>query len=83
MSDSEVAVQAARFSNARLDELLEHQGRRNQWFAERLGVHESYVSKLRSGDKPLTEKLARSASEILDVPLSYFTADEVAHDPAA
>ena len=71
----------ARYSNAKLDDLLDAQGRRNNWFAERLGIHESYVSKLRSGDKPLTEKLAIAASVVLGVPLEYFEADSPVEAP--
>jgi plasmid maintenance system antidote protein VapI len=64
------------YSGARLDELMTFQGRSSNWLASRLDVDQSYVSKLRSGAKPITEDLAQRISRILDVPVSFLIADE-------
>ena len=71
-------MKAARYSSQKLDELMVEQGRMNIWLADRLGVHESYISRLRSGERAITEKLANKIALILGVPVSYFEQDRAA-----
>lgn len=64
-----------RYSNEAFDHLMNEQGRKNPWLAHRLGVDPSYVSKLRTGAKPLTPKLTAKIALLLGVPVSYFESD--------
>lgn len=64
-----------RYSNEKLFRFIDGQGRRYDWLAEQLGVDQSYVSKLKSGDRRVTEQIARELSKLIGIPLSEFTAD--------
>lgn len=65
-----------RYSNENLKKLFAAQGLRQDWFADQMEIDQSYVSKLLSADKPLTEALATRAARILRVPVSFLLADE-------
>lgn len=74
-----------RYSSRKLDQVMSWQGRQNTWLAQRLGIDQSYVSKLRSGDRPLTDSIARQCAVVLGVPLSllsYGGDDQEATDAA-
>lgn len=59
------------FSGYRLGQAMDAQGRRQDWLAELLDVSPSYVSKLISGDKPVTEEIARTAAKFLGIPVDW------------
>lgn len=65
------------YNGRKVAELIEFRGLRHRWVAEQLDVHYSYLSKLLSGDKPITDDIARRLSVILAVPTSFFTEEPV------
>ena len=67
---------APRYSNVKFAALMDAQGRRSTWLAGVLGVDPSYISKIKKGDKPLTEALAQKVAPILGVRPDYFLADD-------
>ena len=73
---SQLTEAPRRYNPERLHELLEAQGVRGEWVAEQLGIDQSYISKLRYGDKPLTDSLVAKLARLFRVPVSYFTATQ-------
>lgn len=71
-----MTVAKFRYSNEKLTQLLEVQGRRMDWTAQQLGIDPSYVSHLKSGAKPITDEIAMKISRLLGVPVSFLLADE-------
>lgn len=51
-----------------LKKILEARGHRHDWLAQQLGVSDSYLSRLLSGDRPWTPELRREASRVLMLP---------------
>lgn len=51
-----------------LEAVMTVQGRKQRWLADRLGVHESEVSRYMNGSKPMPVELVQQAAEILGVP---------------
>ena len=73
-----MASNPTRYSALRLTQLLDAQGRRLDWFADQLGkkvrnrpFDPSYVTKLRNGDKPITDEIAHASAAILQVPVDW------------
>ncbi len=52
-----------------LAKILKSQGRHQRWLAAQIGVHESHLSRVISGEKTLTHEQAEKASWLLQVPL--------------
>jgi len=64
-----------RYSSQLLDELMNRQGRTNVWLAEQLGIEASYVGKLRSGERRMTDELASRIGQVFEIPVSMLIAD--------
>lgn len=58
-----------RYRATMLSEILKNQGRHQRWLSQRLGVHESYLSRVISGEKSLSRDQAELAAGLLQVPL--------------
>lgn len=71
-----MTVKARKYSPEKLDQLLAFQGRTNVWVSERLGVDESYIGKLRTGVRPITDDLATRIAALLDCPATLLLAEE-------
>lgn len=60
-----------------LDELMEEQGRRNKWLAERLGVKSlSSVSLWRSGARPIPRRYVKQIADELGVTVEQLIIEE-------
>lgn len=57
------------YSGARIKQILEHQGRRQEWLAERTGRSKFDVSRFLSGARRMPDEFAERSAELLDVPL--------------
>lgn len=75
-------IENRKYSPEKLDQLLTFQGRSNVWVGERLGVDESYISRLRTGSRPITESLATRIAELLGCPASLLVSDELTETAA-
>ena len=64
------------YSHEKLAQVIEEQGRRLDWLAEQLGYTPSYISKLKSGSKPITEEIAVRLAEALNVSVIDLVADQ-------
>lgn len=58
-----------RFRATQLAAVLKSQGRHQRWLAKQLGLHESYLSRVISGEKTLSIEQAERAASLLGVPL--------------
>lgn len=58
-----------RYRATHLNEFLREQGRSQRWLASKIGVHESYLSRVLSGQKTLSEDQAERVSLILGTSL--------------
>jgi plasmid maintenance system antidote protein VapI len=58
-------------------ELLLHQGRSFTWLAEVTGYNRSHVSRMMTGTLPISTNFARKAAEKMDVPVTFFTREQV------
>lgn len=67
-----MTANTTRHDNDRLAALLDAQGVRIDWVAEQIGVDPSYITKIKNGDRPLTEELATKLARLFRVPVSYF-----------
>lgn len=63
------------YDGQKLSAILEEQGRRAQWLADRTGRHKSPVSRMLSGQQPMTEEFAREAAALLQIPVDLLRAD--------
>jgi len=48
--------------------IMEHRGHRQDWLAKQLGVSETYISRLKSGERQWTDELMNRAAEVLMLP---------------
>jgi transcriptional regulator with XRE-family HTH domain len=64
-----VMKQESRYRATALDQTIRAQGRRQRWLAAQVGVSESHLSRIVSGEREAPESLARRLSEVLTVPL--------------
>ena len=73
------------FDAQRLWRYLEYEERSMSWLAQKTGFSRSYLTKMRSGQKPVTEKFARRAADTLKVPLDllFVPSDSPFSDSAA
>lgn len=58
-----------RYRATGLAETLRDQGRHHRWLARKLGIHESIVSRVVSGERTVSEERAARISELVMVPL--------------
>jgi transcriptional regulator with XRE-family HTH domain len=58
----------ARYTGTRLGLVMKEQGRTKRWLAQRIGVSESLVGKVISGDRTMPEYKARLAAAALGLP---------------
>ncbi len=61
--------QRTRYQSTNLDRVLADQGRKQRWLARRVGVSESLVSMLISGERTISADMAERIAAALDVPL--------------
>lgn len=69
-----------------LVQILEEQGRRQGWLARRMGVSDSHLSRLLTGEKAMSPARAEQIAAILALPLAVFYRDgrlSVAEEAAA
>jgi plasmid maintenance system antidote protein VapI len=71
MNKSAVALHSETPGEA-IDRLAREQGRTKWWVAKELGTHPSHLSKLISGERPITERVAIRLASVFDVPVSTF-----------
>jgi transcriptional regulator with XRE-family HTH domain len=57
-----------RYRATHLGEVLEEQGRKRSWLAERAGVTGSYVTMIVSGERTVDQVLGERIAALLDVP---------------
>jgi transcriptional regulator with XRE-family HTH domain len=48
--------------------IIESRGIKTTWFAEQLGVSQSHISRLLSGERPWTPELRQKAAQVLMLP---------------
>lgn len=72
------------FDADRLWRYLEVEERSMNWLAQKTGFSSSYLTKMRTGQKPVTERFARSAAEVLkvSVELLFAPSDSPFSDPS-
>ena len=58
-----------RYRATQLAAILKSQGRHQRWLAKQIGVHESYLSRVVSGEKTLSQSKAEQVAALLGVPL--------------
>lgn len=61
--------------------ILEARGIRQDWFATQLGISQSYVSLLKSGDRRWTAELRQKAADTLMLPESVLFFSLVSNEP--
>lgn len=54
-----------------IQDWLEGHERSQSWLARRVGISRSYLTRLFNGERPLSDDLARSIAEVLDVPADW------------
>lgn len=59
-----------------IDRLSREHGRTKWWVAKELGTHPSHLSKLISGERRITERVALRAAGLFGVPVSTFLDSE-------
>ena len=57
-----------RYKATHLGAVLECQGRKQRWLAERIGVSGGYVSLIIAGERTVDRKQGEQIAELLDVP---------------
>lgn len=65
-----------RYDGSKLGAVLAHQGRSRRWLGRHLGISGSYVQKMVTNDRPISDAYAARMAELLGVPLSLLEADE-------
>lgn len=63
---------AAETPGAAIDRLAREQGRTKWWVAHELGTHPSHLSKLISGERVITERMAQKLAALFEVPVETF-----------
>lgn len=58
-----------------IDRLSREQGRTKWWVAKELGTHPSHLSKLISGERRITPRMARKLAELFGEPVGTFLGD--------
>lgn len=58
---------------ANIRRTLREQGRKQGWLAEQLGLNQSYLSTMLTGQRPISAELVERIAEVLGVPVSDFT----------
>ncbi len=58
-----------RYNGVKLGPILEAQGRKRRWLAQKVGVSEAWLSYLISGQRTATKDVAERISDTLNVPL--------------
>lgn len=58
-----------------IEQIIEEQGRRRNWLAQRLGVSPSMVTLLLKGERRWTAEYRRAAAEALQIPEAILFAD--------
>lgn len=56
------------YSPRKVKELLDHQGRSQDWLAERIGYTPDHLSRCLTGKHHITPKMAAAIAQLLDVP---------------
>ena len=51
----------------RVAEVLEEQGRKRVWLAEKLGVSPGHLTRLLQGERPWTPELVKRAADLLGI----------------
>lgn len=67
------------YSRTKLRELLDHQGRRNDWLADQTGYTEESVSRYLGGTWPMSEEFASRAAAALGIPVHWLREREIAN----
>lgn len=60
----------SRYTGTKLFEILEAQGRRQDWLAEQIGCSQSLVSKIKYGQRPIPTWFAERAAAVMGLPES-------------
>ena len=63
-------------AGAAIDRLTREQGRTKWWVAKELGTHPSHLSKLISGERRITPRMASYLSNLFGVPIDTFLDEE-------
>ena len=58
-----------RYIATHLGDVLETQGRKQRWLAERVGVSGAYISLVIAGERTVDREMGERIAELLDVPL--------------
>lgn len=58
-----------RYVATHLGDVLEAQGRKQRWLAERVGVSGAYISLVIAGERTVDRETGERIAELLDVPL--------------
>lgn len=66
-----------RYRGTRLFEILQAQGRRQNWFARQVGCSQSLLSMIKGGRRPIPEWLPERASAVLGIPVDVLFFDPV------
>lgn len=59
------------YSNSKLNQLLQTQGRTVNWLAAMTGYDPSTISRILNGRQPMSEKFASAVAPILGVPVEW------------
>lgn len=59
---------APRELKTRVFDILEHQGRKMAWFAERTGFTDQYLYQIKMGNRAITQNFIDAAVRALDLP---------------
>lgn len=52
-----------------IERLLREQGRKARWLAEQVGISESHLSRIVSGERRISESLAAQIAQAINAPL--------------
>ncbi|MCC6312741.1 MAG: helix-turn-helix transcriptional regulator [Thermomicrobiales bacterium] len=52
-----------------MSELMTSQGRKARWLADRVGISESHLSRIVSGERGVSESLAKRIADVIQAPL--------------
>ena len=61
-----------RYRATHLGDVLESQGRKQRWLAERIGVSGGYVSLIVAGERTVDRATGERIAALLDVPFFFF-----------
>lgn len=57
------------FKANEIDRLLAEEGRKSRWLANQVGISESHLSRIVSGERRISESLAKRIAEAIGAPL--------------